>query len=62
MTMNNFGTTHTSKYEEEEGDFLKLDKIENIEVEARIYEKKREIIEKKLHFKKLMDLSVTNPM
>lgn len=41
MTMNTFGTTHTSKYEEEVGDFLRLDSIENIEIEARLYEKKR---------------------
>ena len=58
----NLHSTNNSlgRYEDEE-EFSRVIQNENIEVEARLYEKQRQIVEKKMHFKKLLDLSINNP-
>lgn len=53
--------THISHKTEdiEDVDFhFTRDKSDSIEFEARKYEKEKIFVEKKLHFKKLMDLSI----
>jgi len=59
IRLTNSSISSTSKNpEEEDANLLKNIAYDFIEIEARKYEKEREVRDKKMHFKKLIDLSL----